>query len=46
MYQSLGFQFFRTTTGIQSGIDALDESRFVITFLTVLELQKDYAVPD
>ena len=29
-------QFFRTTTGIQSGPDALDESRFVMTFLTIL----------
>ena len=29
-------QFFRTTTGIQSGPDAFDESRFVMTFLTIL----------
>ena len=28
--------FFRTNTGIQSGPDAFDESRFVITFLTIL----------
>ena len=35
MYESSGSQFFRTTTGIQSGPDALDESRFVMTFLTI-----------
>ena len=28
--------FFRTNIGIQSGPDAFDESRFVITFLTIL----------
>ena len=36
MYESSGSQFFRTTTGIQSGPDAFDESRFVVTFLTIL----------
>ena len=36
MYESLGSQFFRTTTGIQSRPDAFDESRFVMTFLTIL----------
>ena len=36
MYESSGSQFFRTTTGIQSGPDAADESRFVMTFLTIL----------
>ena len=36
MYESSGSQFFKTTTGIQSGADAFDESRFVMTFLTVL----------
>ena len=36
MYESSGSQFFRTTTGIQSGPDALDESKFVMTFLTIL----------
>ena len=36
LYQPL--QFFRTTTGIQSGPDAFDESRFVITLLTILGL--------
>ena len=35
MYESSGSQFFRTTTGIQSGPDAFDESRFVMTFLTI-----------
>ena len=35
-YESSGSQFFRTTTGIQSGLDAFDESRFVITSLTIL----------
>ena len=36
MYESSGSQFFRTTTGIQSRPDAFDESRFVMTFLTIL----------
>ena len=36
MYENPGSQFFRTTTGIQSGPDAFDESRFVMTFLTIL----------
>ena len=36
MYESSGSQFFRTATGIQSGPDAFDESRFVMTFLTIL----------
>ena len=36
MYESSGSQFFKTTTGIQSGPDAFDESRFVMTFLTIL----------
>ena len=36
MYESSGSQFFRTTTGIQSGPDAFDETRFVMTFLTIL----------
>ena len=36
MYESSGSQFFRTTTGIQSGPNAFDESRFVMTFLTIL----------
>ena len=36
MYESSASQFFRTTTGIQSGPDTFDESRFVMTFLTIL----------
>ena len=38
MYESSDSQFFRTTTGIQSGADAFDESRFVKTFLTILRV--------
>ena len=36
MYESLDSLFFRTTTGIQLGPDAFEESMFVITFLTIL----------
>ena len=36
MYESSDSQFFRTTPGIQSGQDTFDESRFVMTFLTIL----------
>ena len=36
MKESSGSQFFRTTTGIQSGLDAFDKSRFIMTFLTIL----------
>ena len=36
MCESSGSQFFKSTTGIQSGPDAFDESRFVMTFLTIL----------
>ena len=36
MYESLGSQFFRTTTEIQSGPDSFDKSRFIMTFLTIL----------
>ena len=36
MSESSGSQVFRPTTGIQSGPDAFDESRFVMTFLTIL----------
>ena len=36
MYESLGSQFFRTTTGIESKREAFDESRFNMTFLTIL----------
>ena len=40
MYESSGSQFFRTTTGIQSGPDAFDKSRFVMTFLTILGIME------
>ena len=36
MYESSGSQFFRTTIGIQSGLDAFDESTFVMIFLAIL----------
>ena len=36
MYESSRSQFFRATTGIQSGLDGFDESRFVMTILTIL----------
>ena len=36
MYEISNSQFFRTTTEIQSGPDALHKSRFVMTFLTIL----------
>ena len=32
MYESSDSQFFRTTTGIQSGLDAFDKSSLVMTF--------------
>ena len=38
MYESLGSQFCITTTGIQSGRDAFDESRFIMTFSTILRV--------
>ena len=40
MFESSGSQFFRTPAGIQSGPDAFDESRFVMTFLTVLAVME------
>ena len=36
MYESSDSPFFRTTTGIKSGLDASDESRSFMTFLTIL----------
>ena len=36
MYESSDSQFFKTTTGTQSGADTFDESRFVMTFSTIL----------
>ena len=35
MYESLDSQFLRTTTGIQSGPDSFDESKFIMTFSTI-----------
>ena len=35
-YESSGPQFFRITTGIQSGPDAFEAWSFVMTFLTIL----------
>ena len=40
MYESSGSQFFRTTTGIQSGPEAFDESSFVMTFLTIFGIME------
>ena len=39
-YERSGSQFFKTTTGIQSGPGTFDESRFVMTFLTILEVSE------
>ena len=36
MYESSGSHFFITTTGIRSGPNAFDKSRFVMTFLTIV----------
>ena len=36
MHESSGWQHFRTATGIQSGPGAFDESRLVMTCLTIL----------
>ena len=36
MEKGSGSQLFRITTGIQSGPDAFDKSRFIMTFLTIL----------
>ena len=32
MYETSGSQFFKTTTGIQSGLDAFDKSKLIMTF--------------
>ena len=40
MYESSVSQFFRTNTRIQSGPDVFDESRFVMTFLTIFEVKE------
>ena len=36
MYESSSSQFLRATTGVQSGLDAFDESGFIMTFSTIL----------
>ena len=36
MYESSGSQLFQTATGIKSGRDAFEKTRFVMTFLTIL----------
>ena len=38
MNESLSLQYSRTTTRIQSGWDAFDESSFVMTFLTIMQV--------
>ena len=43
MYESSGLQFFKTTTGIQSGPDVFYESRFIMTFLTILGVMGIYS---
>ena len=40
MYESSGPQFYRTITGMQSGPDAFDRSRFLMTFLTILRVKE------
>ena len=40
MKESSGSQFFRTITGIQSGPDAFDKSRLIMTFLAILRVTK------
>ena len=38
MLESSGSQVFRTTTGIQSGTDAFDKSRFIMTLLSIVRV--------
>ena len=33
MYESSGSHFLKTTTGMESGLDAFNKSRLVVTFL-------------
>ena len=40
MKESSGSQFFRTSTGIQSGPDAFDKSGFIMTFLTIFGVRE------
>ena len=41
-YESSGLQFFTTATGTQSGPDAFDESRFVMTIFRVMEILSSF----
>ena len=36
MWESSGSELLRTTTGMQSGPDGCEKSRFIMTFLTIL----------
>ena len=40
MYESSRSWFFRIINEIQSGQDAFDESKFIMTFLTILRVTK------
>ena len=40
MYESSSSQFFKTATGIQWKPDFFDESRFVMTFLTIFGIME------
>ena len=40
MYKSSDSKFFRTTAAAQSGPDVFNNSRFVMTFLTILGVTK------
>ena len=46
MFVSSDSHFFRITTGIRSGQDAVDKSSLVMTFLTDFGVDKYYAVLD
>ena len=39
-YESSGSQFFKTTNVIQSGWDAFDKSKIILTFLTILGVRE------
>ena len=38
IHESSGWQFLRTTTGLQSGPETFDELRFIITFWNILRV--------
>ena len=44
IYKSLGSQFLRTTTRIQPGPDNFEESRFIMTFLTIFGVAEIFSV--